>query len=374
MRNVHFENRSYSNSVTIAIHVAAGAHTEPRGAAGVSHALEHLIFRSTGTSLEDACEAVGGYANAVTGTFATEFWVRVPVGCEDWAFERLMDAVTAPRFEQSLVSAELDVLEREANLHTDDPFARIVELLLAPYGIKTTVFSPGITAEKVARYHRDWYTEATISVAVVGRLERSLLAQAEHQRLPSGRRPRAQGLPLPLASTQDRYCESTHVDDVFGIARYFPQLVGLDAHALEVIERALFGRGSGIISRSVQQRFRVYEVASHLDQQALGSTWYLLSTTATGQARDAVAFIEEELDRFASSGIDADLFARTLTKYRGGMLLERENPLHYARRLAREAKRLEPAPLDELTLDRVNEVLVRCSATPVSRAILRGKP
>src|SRR5690606_10044211 len=141
------DNRDHASSDTVAVHVAAGPHTEPEGARGAAHALEHLVFRTNGTSLEDACEAVGGYANAVTGTFATEFFARIPNGSEDWAFEGLLAAITDPRFTAADLEAELNVLQREANFYSGDTLDEALNLLLAPYGINRIAANPELTLD-----------------------------------------------------------------------------------------------------------------------------------------------------------------------------------------------------------------------------------
>lgn len=374
MATIKLDNRDHASSVTIAIHIAAGPHKETEEARGAAHVLEHLVFRTDGTSLEDACEAVGGYANAATGTFSTEYWARVPIGCEDWALDRLLSALTAPRFTAADLQAELEILQREANFYAGDALENALDQLLAPYGITRVATNPALTADQILAFHQNWYTDATISIALVGKLSASLVEKAQQTILPPALVPRHAPRPLSLGAPHAQHRQRNQGDDVIGLARHLPQLDGLEAHALELIERALFGRGSGILNRSVQQRFNVYEVASHLDQQPSGSTWYLLSTTAPGEAREALTFLEEELDRFAREGMSQDLFERNVTKYKGGMLLERENPLHYARRIAREARRTAPVPIDALTLDKVNEVLVNCMTTPASTTTITGAP
>src|SRR5207248_10058839 len=88
----------HTRSVSVSIYVGAGSRYEEDRIAGVSHFLEHMLFkgterRPTPREIAEAIEGVGGVMNAATDKELTVYWAKVPVGHSAIASDVLLDQI-----------------------------------------------------------------------------------------------------------------------------------------------------------------------------------------------------------------------------------------------------------------------------------------
>src|SRR5207245_5303532 len=120
-------------SVTIGFWVAAGSRDEEPRLAGVSHFLEHLLFKGTDTrtakEIADAVDAVGGEMNAFTTKEYTAFYTRLVDLDVDLGLDILSDIMWAPAFRPDEIEAERQVILEEILMHEDDPADLVHDVL-----------------------------------------------------------------------------------------------------------------------------------------------------------------------------------------------------------------------------------------------------
>src|SRR5258705_9199262 len=165
-------------SVSFGVWVGIGSRDETRSLSGVSHFLEHLLFKGTrrrsAMDISSAIEAVGGETNAFTTKEYTCYYARVldadlPLAV-DVMCELVVNSVLAP----SDVETERGVILEEIAMHDDEPGEEVHDLFTgATYGdhplgrlISGTVdtISPRTRRQIQTFYHRG-YTPATIVIA-----------------------------------------------------------------------------------------------------------------------------------------------------------------------------------------------------------------
>src|SRR5947199_7609179 len=93
---------AHTRSVSISIFVGAGSRYESDEIAGVSHFLEHMLFkgtdrRPTPREIAEAIEGVGGVMNAATDKELTVYWAKVPVDHFSIALDVLLDQILGSR-------------------------------------------------------------------------------------------------------------------------------------------------------------------------------------------------------------------------------------------------------------------------------------
>ncbi|MER3452532.1 MAG: hypothetical protein C4344_02260, partial [Acidimicrobiia bacterium] len=112
-------------SVAVGFWVDVGSRDEPDRIAGVSHFLEHLLFKGTATrtarDIAEAVDAVGGEMNAFTTKEYTAFYLRVLDDSVDLALDILSDIMWSPAFRPDDVEAERQVILEEILMHEDEP-------------------------------------------------------------------------------------------------------------------------------------------------------------------------------------------------------------------------------------------------------------
>ncbi len=128
------EPMASARSAAVSFYVGAGAQYEPDELAGVSHLLEHCLFKGsamhpTAADLSIAIEGVGGYINAATDREMTVYYAKVPG--PDWqtAVDVIVDMVCRPRLDPAELERERSVVLEELAQIEDSPYQLVGELM-----------------------------------------------------------------------------------------------------------------------------------------------------------------------------------------------------------------------------------------------------
>src|SRR6059036_2636 len=185
-------------SVALGFWIGAGGRDEPDAKAGVSHFIEHLLFkgsRSYGAQeIAEIFDGLGGELNAATSREHTVVYARVPEHHLEDALDVMADMVFAPRFVD--VDSEREVVLEEIAMIEDAPQDLVHDLLSTavfgqhPLGrpvIGTAEVISTVTRRALAGYHRSMYTAGNIVLAAAGSLDHdrvlALLERAARQRV-----------------------------------------------------------------------------------------------------------------------------------------------------------------------------------------------
>ena len=158
-----------------------GNRDEPAELAGVSHFLEHLLFKGSSTrsaqDIAQGIDAVGGDLNAFTSKEYTAFHARVPAWELDFGLNTLLDVLVDPGFTETELDAERQVILEELAWSADTP-DDVVHGVLAeslfpghPLGwevLGTADTVQAIDAAQVRAFHDRWYRRSNMVIAVVG--------------------------------------------------------------------------------------------------------------------------------------------------------------------------------------------------------------
>src|SRR5580658_5637016 len=167
---------------SVQVWVRSGSiHEGARLGSGLSHYLEHMVFKGTGRraarEISSTAQAHGGYINAYTTYDRTVYHLDLPSEHVGVAIDLLVDLALHPVISPEEAAREREVILREIAMTQDDPDNRLWETLFAtafrehPYrhpviGYRD-VFS-ALTREDLAAYHRARYSPENIVVVIVG--------------------------------------------------------------------------------------------------------------------------------------------------------------------------------------------------------------
>ena len=160
--------------------------------AGLSHILEHMLFKGTKTrpanAIAQAVQDVGGYINAYTSFDRTVYWIDVPKAGVATAIDVLADAMMNSTLPAAEYAKEQEVIRREFAMGFDDPDRMAGQLLFAtayqrhPYRLPVIglldVFNQ-LTHEQVMAYYKSRYVPNNFTFVVVGDVK----AEEVHQQL-----------------------------------------------------------------------------------------------------------------------------------------------------------------------------------------------
>ena len=178
-------------SVSIGIWVGVGGRYEPAEISGVSHFIEHMLFKGTkrrsAKEISQSVEGIGGYLNAWTSEENTCFYSRARHDKFDELLDVLCDMLLNSTFEPGEIAKERDVIKEEISMYRDQPHLYVQELLnetLWPdqplgrtlTGTEQTLDAIGRT--EIVNYLKSKYVAPCTLIAAAGRLEHRQVLKA----------------------------------------------------------------------------------------------------------------------------------------------------------------------------------------------------
>lgn len=178
-------NMPHTRSVSIGFFVAVGSRYEEDKQAGVSHFIEHMLFkgteeRPTAKDIAVAIEGIGGVINGSTGREATAYGAKVAQHYLDVAVDVLSDMLLHAKFDPLEIEKERRVITEEINLLLDTPDALVYllayELLWPDHPLGRDVIGTkesvrNLNREAMLAYLRCHYGPANTVVSVAGNVE-----------------------------------------------------------------------------------------------------------------------------------------------------------------------------------------------------------
>jgi predicted Zn-dependent peptidase len=218
-------------SVTVGLWAGIGGRHEGVEESGISHFLEHLLFKGTKRrntrQITAAVEGVGGYLNAFTTEDHTCYYAKAGVQHFDRLCDVLGDMYLDSVFPAAEIEREREVIREEILMYRDQPAQHVQELLTSTLWPRHPLGRPLTgTVETVARigrpqisaFHRKNYNGGSTVVTIAGRISHSDAVTALKpaiSRLPSGKRARFQRSPAcprrPSVKLHTHDTEQTHV-------------------------------------------------------------------------------------------------------------------------------------------------------------------
>ncbi len=171
------------NSATLGVFVKTGSKNELNGEEGISHLLEHMMFKGTETrtskEISEIIDNVGGISNAYTSKEITAYYVQMLSSKLDIGIDVLNDMFINSTFDKESLEKEKKVVVEEIKMYEDIPEEKIHDenSMFALKGVQSnsvlgTIDSVmGISREKLVGYFKERYTPERMIVSVAGRID-----------------------------------------------------------------------------------------------------------------------------------------------------------------------------------------------------------
>jgi zinc protease len=295
-------------------------HEQAHLGAGLSHYLEHMLFKGTerraGREISASVQAHGGYINAYTTFDRTVYYIDLPSENAPVAIDLLADAVLHSTLPADEVAKEKDVILREIAMTRDDPDNRLWDALFAtafrehpfrqPIIGHRDVFST-VSREDLVGYYRARYVPNNLVVVVVGDVDPAAIRAEVEKHF--GAAPRARLAPVLVAAEPAQLAaRSEHRFEDVEITRAvltwpIPGLAHDDSPLLDLLSMILGHGDSSILWQEIRERAGLVH---QIDASAWnpGSTGlFCVSFTADPERREAAAAaIARSLARCAEKG------------------------------------------------------------------------
>jgi predicted Zn-dependent peptidase len=336
-------------SVSLGFWIGAGSRDETEARAGVSHFIEHLLFKGSTThsaqEIAEIFDSLGGELNAATSRETTVVYARVP----DDRLERALDVVVGMVYEPILaeVDAEREVVLEEIAMVEDTPQDLVHDILgEAVFGghslgrpvIGRAEVISTVTRRSLASYHRDAYAGDNIVVAAAGNIEHdrlaSLLADRLPQTPPSATRPRKPPPRRPAIGLrfQRKATEQYHVClGALGISRRDDR-----RFAASLLDAIIGGSASSRLFQEIREkRGMAYAVYSFGSQYSDAGQIGLYLGTREENLVPCLEIAARELADVAEGNVRAGELERAKENLKGRMLLSMESTSNRMSRLGK---------------------------------------
>jgi predicted Zn-dependent peptidase len=338
-------------SVALGFWIGAGSRDERADRAGVSHFIEHLLFKGSSSysaqQIAEIFDGLGGELNAATSREHTVVYARVPDSHLEEALDVVADMVFSPTFNE--LDAEREVVVEEIAMYEDTPQELVHDLFSEavfgghPLGrpvIGTAGVISTIGRRSISGYHRTMYRPGNIVVAAAGNLEHErllgLLDQAQRReetpaRGAHVRRPLVKA-PPPGLRFQRKETEQYNVCiGAPGISRSDRR-----RFAASLLDSILGGSASSRLFQEIREKrgmaYAVYTFASQYTDTGLVGVY--LGTREDNLAA-CLEIAAEQIADVAAGNVRPDELARAKENLKGRIMLSMESTSNRMSRLGK---------------------------------------
>ncbi|HEY1174337.1 MAG TPA: pitrilysin family protein [Verrucomicrobiae bacterium] len=350
--------------------------------AGLSHVLEHMLFKGTksrtGSRIDQEVQEAGGYMNAYTSFDRTVYWINVPNTGGKVAIDILCDIMQNASLPPDDLAKELDVIRREMDMGQDDPGRRSGRRLFETAYTKSPYRYPIIgyldifnelKPEDIRGYYHERYAPNNVFYVVVGDVN---AAEVVEQIKAAWANSKARPLPdivLPVeprqiaerVTTEEATVELVHSH----MSWHIPDLRHVDVPLLDVLGTVLGAGRSSRLYREVRQK---QAVVNHVDAWTYSPGapgLFGMSIVCEGEKLEkAQAAVLEQLELVKEKGITEAEFAKAVKQFTAATLATRKtmqgqaqdlggswlaaNDLNFSERYLEAVRKATPADLQRV--------------------------
>jgi predicted Zn-dependent peptidase len=377
---------SHVRSASVGIWVRSGSRHEPAPLNGISHFIEHTLFKGTRnrTSREIAVEsdAIGGHVDAFTSREVASYYVKVLDQHLPRAFDLLADLVTVPLFDNEELDRERNVVLEEIKMVEDTPDDLVHEVFVAnfwpehPLGrsiLGTADTLATFDHNRVAEFFDGVYTPRNLVVSGAGNIEHASFADMV-ARYFGELRDRDVKLAVSAPQTASRRIalskelEQTHLV----VGTRCPSMISDDRYAVHVLNVILGGGMSSRLFQTIREDHGLaYAVYSSIN--AYTDTGYLSMYAATSpeQIGEVIRLSLQEFEKLKHDQVSEAELQRAKDQLKVSIMLSLESTSARMSNLARQ----EIFFGRQFTLDEILDRIDRVSLEDVQRIageIFRG--
>lgn len=366
------ESIPYVRSVALGFWVNVGARDELSNLSGISHFIEHLVFKGTkdrtARQISEGFDRLGAEFNAFSAKEYTCFYTRLLDEHLPRGVEILSDVLQNPLFAKDDIEAERKVVLEEINLYEDTPDELIHDLfastLFKNYPLGKPILGSPQTVKTISQaslksYFRKRFNPANIVVAAAGslshhevvRLVKRYFADSSHKQLMVRKQVN------PIAKRQVEVYQKKTEQAHICLGGLGVKAKDKNRFALVLLDNIL---GGGMSSRLFQEirekRGLAYSIYSYHSFYTETGLFAIYAGANPNKVKEVLQLIQVEIAKIKENGISLDELKRAKEYIKGQLVLDLESTSHRMTRLGRsELVHGEILSLDEL-VERVDHV------------------
>jgi predicted Zn-dependent peptidase len=338
-------------SVALGFWIGAGSRDETEAKAGISHFIEHLLFKGSSAynaqQIAEIFDGLGGELNAATSREHTMVYARVPDAHVQTALNVITDMVFAPLFAD--LDAEREVVLEEIAMYEDTPQELVHDLFSeAVFGrhalgrpvIGTADVISSISRRVISTYHRQMYAGGNVVIAAAGNIEHNrlvrMLQRAQSQQRPQTGGPRVR---RPLVKSPPPGFRFVKKDtEQYHVCVGAPGIARSDRRrfAASILDSILGGSASSRLFQEIREKrgmaYSVYSFASQYTDKGLVGIYVGTREENLGPCVEIAA---EQLADIAAGNLQPDEVSRAKENLKGRIMLSMESTSNRMSRLGK---------------------------------------
>jgi len=344
------ESVPYVDSVSVGVWAVAGARDEDEAHHGMSHFVEHMLFKGTASrtarQIADEMDSLGGHLNAFTDKEFTCYYAKVLGEHLPKALDVVSDMVLNSMLDPVEIEREKNVVLEEIKRHLDTPEDEVHDMLaqtlwqghrLGNSVIGSPEVARSVTQETLMSYMRELYQPDSIAITAAGNVDHHSLVDtvgAHFGSLKGARIPRTSSEVTPHIGRKlvDKDTEQVHFClGAPGFAQDQPE-----KYALAVIDSAL---GGGMSSRLFQEirenRGLAYAIGSYSASYQEAGLFAVYGGTSVDNVRTVIELARKEAAAIGRDSVTDDELERGKNQIRAALVLGQESMSNRMSRLAK---------------------------------------
>ena len=334
------EKIPYVESVTAGIWVKAGSVNEDDSCRGISHFIEHMMFKGTGArsarQIASDIDALGAQINAFTSKESTCYYVRSLSSNLDQACDILIDMMTDSLFDPEEMKKEKQVVKEEIKMVEDTPEDdaqdMLYEVLFKGEPLSSSILGTpesldAFTHDDLKNYIAREYSLDHIVVSIAGNFDEEAVCAQFENRLSCMTAVKQEqgaesGIYVPSFKGKVKDIEQTHI--CLGTrALAFDHR---DSYVLNILNNIMGGSMSSRLFQNIrEEKGMAYTVYSYTGAHDRDGFYAISAGVAHEKIEDTVAAIREELDALAAKGVTEEELAISKQQTKGGLIFSLEN-------------------------------------------------
>ncbi len=346
------ERMDHLRSVAMGVWVKSGSRCEPAETNGISHFVEHMLFKGTRSRtaqhIAREMDSIGGNLDAFTGKETICFNVKSLSDHVPIALDVLADLVLNPIFAPPDIERERGVILEEIKIDEDNPDVLVQELFTQSFWKGHPLGWPILgTTETVGRldqkllfdYHGDRFHGGNMVFSAAGHLEHDQFVEEVTNKfaaLPSG--PPLTEMPAPDPSNRIVMRNKKSLEQVqicLGVPA--PPITDENRYAVLIMNTVLGGGMSSRLFQTIrEERGMVYSIYSDLSPYRDTGTLCVYAGTSAGKALEVVDLILAEFRKLKETPLTQEELTRAKDQLKGNLLLGLESSTARMANLARQ--------------------------------------
>ena len=338
------EPMSHMESVAIGMWIRAGGRYESQATSGISHLLEHLLFKGTVTrdmkTIKQAIEGRGGSFNGFTSEEHTCYLVKLLSKDAELGVDILSDMVLNPKLDEKEIEKEKNVIIEEINMYKDIPSHYVHEILAEmmwpdqPLGMPlagTVESVKAITRDMIVEYKNAYYNPGNMLLIGAGHTDgEALMAQAKKYLAnnPARKAPEYNKVSITQKSPRLRLhtkdTEQIHMAlGIHATDRFHPE-----RHILSILNIILGANMSSRLFHIVRDEMALcYEISSSIRRYEDCGAFVVGAGVDQKKLKKAIEVILREIARTRKEPVGKEELGRAKEYYKGQLLFALEDTM-----------------------------------------------